>query len=46
MDLIEDFIGTNWDQGDYSRLSSGYAVWNGSDFDVEWDNSMAAEYLG
>lgn len=46
VDLIEDFIGSKWNQGPSSRLSSCSAVWNGSDFDVEWDNSMAGEILG
>lgn len=36
-DLIEDFIGTVWNQGDTFRLKSCCAIWNGNDFEVQYD---------
>lgn len=46
VDLIEDYVACKWNQGPKSRLSSHYAVWNGTDFEVEWDNTMAFEIVG
>jgi len=33
-DLIEDYVGTSWNQGDTYRLESCEAIWNGSDLDI------------
>jgi hypothetical protein len=35
-DLIEDFIGMSWNQGDTFRLESCEAVWNGSDLKIDY----------
>ena len=36
-DLIEDVVGGSWNQGDTYRLASCIAVWNGKDFELEFD---------
>lgn len=36
-DVIEDLIGHTWNQGSCYRLESCLAVWNGTDFDLEYD---------
>jgi len=36
-DLIEDFIGASWNQGDTYRLESCEAIWNGSDLEIQYD---------
>lgn len=36
-DLIEDYVGESWNQGDTFRLESCEAIWNGSDFVVQHD---------
>ena len=36
-DLIEDYIGSRWNQGDTYRLKSCEAVWNGIDFEIKYD---------
>ena len=41
-DLIEDFVGTVWNQGDTFRLKGCIALWNGKDFDIQYD--PAADY--
>ena len=33
-DLIENYVGWCWNQGDASRLESCEAIWNGEDFDI------------
>ena len=38
-DLIEDVVGERWNQGDAFRLMSCTAVWNGKDFDLEYDRN-------
>ena len=45
-DLIEDHIGASWNQGDTYRLESCEAVWNGSDFDVQYDSSQRVDFVG
>lgn len=36
IDLIEDLPGSwRWNQGDKSRRTSAYAIWNGNDFEIE-----------
>lgn len=34
-DLIEDFVGSTWNQGDSYRLKGCPAVWTGTDFEFE-----------
>ncbi|MBE2283546.1 MAG: hypothetical protein IAE77_08785 [Prosthecobacter sp.] len=38
-DLIEDFVGTSWNQGDNYRLESGEAVWDGEDLKIDYQPS-------
>ena len=45
-DLIEDYIGASWNQGDTYRLESCEAVWNGKDLDIQYDSSQRADFLG
>jgi hypothetical protein len=35
VDLIEDFVGVSWNQGDAYRLKACEAIWNGDDFDIQ-----------
>ncbi len=43
-DLIEDLIGMEWNQGDVYRLEGCEAVWNGKDFDVDYDPKRSISY--
>lgn len=36
-DLIEDYVGMTWNQGDVYRLDSCEAIWNGTDFEIQYD---------
>jgi hypothetical protein len=36
-DLIEDYVGASWNQGDTYRLESCEAIWNGTDFEIQYD---------
>jgi hypothetical protein len=45
-DLIEDYIGASWNQGDTYRLESCEAVWNGKDLDIQYDSSQRADFVG
>lgn len=45
-DLIEDIIESRWNQGSAWRLDSCEAVWNGSDFDIDHDESKIQEMIG
>jgi hypothetical protein len=36
-DLIEDLVGIEWNQGDTYRLERCEAIWNGSDFELQYD---------
>ena len=36
-DLIEDFVGSSWNQGDTYRLDGCEAIWNGIDFEIQYD---------
>lgn len=38
-DLIEDYIGVSWNQGDTYRLESCEAIWNGSELEIQYDPS-------
>jgi hypothetical protein len=37
IDLIEDYVGSTWNQGDTFRLESCEAIWNGIDFDIQYN---------
>jgi len=43
-DLIEDYIGASWNQGDTYRLESCEAIWDGSDFIIQYDSSENRSY--
>ena len=43
-DLIEDYIGEQWNQGDKWRLESCEAIWNGSEFEILY--SRPSEIIG
>ena len=36
-DLIEDYIGASWNQGNTYRLDSCEAIWNGTDLEIQYD---------
>jgi hypothetical protein len=36
-DLIEDYVGASWNQGDTYRLESCEAIWNGKDLEIQFD---------
>jgi len=37
-DLIEDYIGARWNQGDTYRLESCVAIWNGRELKIQYDS--------
>lgn len=37
MDIIEDIKSRVWNQGDSFRLQYGNAIWNGSDFEIQFN---------
>lgn len=41
-DLIEDLLGWWSNQEHKIRIDSAYAVWNGTDFLIEWDEEQDA----
>ena len=46
-DLIEDFIGATWNQGNVYRLEAAEAVWNGEELEIQYDHdSDIASYIG
>lgn len=45
-DLIQDYIGATWNQGDTYRLESCEAIWNGEDFDIQYDASRRGDFIG
>ena len=46
-DLIEDFVGASWNQGDTYRLESCEAIWNGSDLEIQYDPSThRSDFIG
>ena len=36
-DIIEDYVGASWNQGDTYRLESCEAIWNGKDLEIQYD---------
>ena len=46
-DLIEDYIGASWNQGDRYRLESCEAIWNGTDLEILYDPSTnRSDFIG
>jgi hypothetical protein len=46
-DLIEDYIGGSWNQGDTYRLKGCEAIWNGSDLELQYDpTSNRTDFVG
>ncbi len=46
-DLIEDFIGASWNQGDTYRLESCEAIWNGTDLEIQYDpRTNRSDFIG
>jgi hypothetical protein len=46
-DLIEDYIGAQWNQGDTYRLQSCEAIWNGKDLKIQYDpNVNRSDFVG
>lgn len=46
-DLIEDYIGASWNQGDTYRLESCEAIWNGTDFEIQYDPKVnRSDFIG
>jgi len=46
-DLIEDFVGATWNQGDTYRLDGCEAIWTGTEFEIQYDeNRNKQEYIG
>jgi hypothetical protein len=43
-DLIEDFIGSAWNQGDTYRLESAEAIWDGTDLEILYDPKINCNY--
>jgi len=39
-DLIEDFVGASWNQGDKYRLESCEAIWNGEDLEIQYNPEL------
>ena len=46
-DLIEDYIGASWNQGDTYRLESCEAIWNGTDLEIQYDpGASRSDFVG
>jgi hypothetical protein len=45
-ELIEDYIGSSWNQGDCFREWSCEAIWTGSDLEIQYDASATVELIG
>jgi len=46
-DLIEDYIGASWNQGDTYRLESCEAIWNGSELEIQYDpKENRSDFIG
>ncbi|MEJ2608195.1 MAG: hypothetical protein P8Z41_16215 [Anaerolineales bacterium] len=44
--LIEEFVGASWNQGDTYRQRSAEAVWNGKEFEIDYQDEEAGEFVG
>jgi hypothetical protein len=46
-DLIEDFVGASWNQGDIYRLDSCEGVWDGSDLVIQYESTKhRSDFVG
>ena len=45
-DLIEDYIGSKWNQGDTYRLESSLAIWTGSNLKILHDEKDVRSFVG
>ena len=46
-DLIEDYIGASWNQGDTYRLESCEAIWNGKNLEILYDQNVnRTDFIG
>lgn len=46
-DLIEDYIGASWNQGDTYRLASCEAIWNGTDLEIQYvPKANRSDFIG
>lgn len=45
-DLIEDIVGETWNQGNKYRLKSAEAIWNGKDFEIQFDDRQLVQKVG
>ena len=46
-DLIEDYIGARWNQGDTYRLESCEAIWNGKDLEIQYEpGTHRSDFVG
>ncbi len=45
-DLIEDLVGGRWNQGSVWRLDSCEAIWDGTDFEIQYDENNVQQVVG
>lgn len=46
-DLIEDYIGASWNQGDTFRLDSCEAIWNGKELEIQYNpKTNRSDFIG
>lgn len=45
-DLIEDYVGDTWNQGDVFRLESCEAIWNGRNLEIQYDAARRSDFVG
>ncbi len=45
-DLIEDFVGARWNQGDVYRLSEAEAIWTGTDLQIDYEDGQFQTFVG
>jgi len=44
-DLIEDLVAAEWSQGSVYRLAEAPAIWNGNDFEIQFNPRRDAGYM-
>ena len=45
-DLIEDFVGGRWNQGDVYRLAEAEAIWTGTDLEIDYEEGQFQTFVG
>lgn len=46
-DLIEDYVGRSWNQGSAWRLKGCKAIWNGQDFEIQYNPDVQrTDFIG